>query len=211
VTLQNWPNGSGSPSPEDDRFWAAAIDLGMRLSPHQAFGDQSIPVGGSAITPEYVLAGQNVMGKTAFTTTLAQLMYHGVFDRFPTIKFYFAETQGAWLANHLDYVDEFYMRWAAYHGLNEKLKKMPSGYIRDHCKFSFIHDRMVMKLRYYIGLDLLMWGSDFPHSVGTFPDSRETLDDLFEGVPEEERRQVLVDNVCDFFGLDPHKELTPTP
>ena len=35
--------------------------------------------------------------------------------------------------------------------------------------------------------------------------------DLFEGVPEPVRRQVLVDNVCDFYDLDPEKELTPTP
>jgi predicted TIM-barrel fold metal-dependent hydrolase len=68
-----------------------------------------------------------------------------------------------------------------------------------------------MQLRHYIGVDLLMWGTDFPHSVGTFPDTQYILEELFEGVPEDERRKVLVDNVCDFFGLDPNKELTPTP
>jgi predicted TIM-barrel fold metal-dependent hydrolase len=56
-----------------------------------------------------------------------------------------------------------------------------------------------------------MWGSDFPHSVGTHPHSRQFIEELFEDVPERERHQVLVDNVCDFFGLDPEKELTPTP
>ena len=68
-----------------------------------------------------------------------------------------------------------------------------------------------MKFRYYIGLDLLMWGSDFPHSVGTYPHSREFIEELFEDVPEMERHRVLVDNVCDFFGLDQEKELTPHP
>jgi predicted TIM-barrel fold metal-dependent hydrolase len=78
-------------------------------------------------------------------------------------------------------------------------------------RFSFIHDRLAMPLRHYIGLDILMWGSDFPHSVGTFPDSRYVLEELFEDIPEAERRQVLVENPCELFGLDPDHELTPTP
>jgi predicted TIM-barrel fold metal-dependent hydrolase len=68
-----------------------------------------------------------------------------------------------------------------------------------------------MKFRYFIGLDLLMWGSDFPHSVGTFPHSQEVIDELFEDVPENERHQVLVENACEFYGLDPRQQLTPTP
>ncbi len=68
-----------------------------------------------------------------------------------------------------------------------------------------------MKYRYDIGLDLLMWGTDFPHSVGSYPATRETLTELFEDVPPAEKHQVLVGNVCTFFGLDPNQELTPTP
>jgi predicted TIM-barrel fold metal-dependent hydrolase len=68
-----------------------------------------------------------------------------------------------------------------------------------------------MPFRYYIGLGNLAWGSDFPHSVGTYPHSREILDDIFESVPAHERRQVLVENLCGFYGLDSNKEITPTP
>jgi predicted TIM-barrel fold metal-dependent hydrolase len=106
-------------------------------------------------------------------------------------------------------MDEFYMRYYKFHGIS--LQKMPTQIVRDHCMFSFISDRMAMKYRYDIGLDNLMWGSDFPHSVGTFPDTKEILRELFEDVPEDEKRQVLVENPCDFFGLDPERELTPTP
>ncbi len=88
---------------------------------------------------------------------------------------------------------------------------MPSDYVRDHCRFCIISDRMAVPLRHYIGSELFMWGSDFPHSVGTWPDSRYVLDEFFEGVPDDERYQILVKNACDFFGLDPEHELTPTP
>ncbi len=210
VVLMNWPNGSGSPALEDDRFWAAAQDLDIKISPHGSFGAGQLKPHPISISDENALSGQRIMGGQP-TATIAQLTSNGVFDRFPNLKIYFAETQATWLAGHLDYVDEFYNRWAYYHGLDKKLKKQPSQYIRDHCRFSFIHDRLAMQLRHFIGLDLLMWGSDFPHSVGTYPDSRVILEDLFDGVPKAERRKVLVDNVCEFFGLDPQAAITETP
>ena len=129
--------------------------------------------------------------------------------RFPDLKFYYAESFASWLPHWLNFVDEFYMRWYKFQDL--PLNKLPSEYVRDHCRFSFIHDRTAMTFRYQIGLDLLMWGSDFPHSVSSFPDTHEVLGELFEGVPDNEKHQILVENVCTFFGLDPNKELTPTP
>ena len=208
LCLSQWPNGTGMPDPEqDERFWAAALDLDMKISPHVTFGASIIPAS-SGVSPIGSLCGIGFTGGRP-SVAIGQLTYFGVFDKFPKLKIYFAESQGGWLAPHLDWIDDFYQRWYTYHDI--KLKKQPSQYIRDHCRFSFIHDRMAMKLRHDIGVDILMWGSDFPHSVSTFPDSKEILTELFEGVPEAEKRKVLVDNVCDFFGLDPEKELTPTP
>ena len=212
VILQQWPNGSGDPKPEeDDRFWAAALDIGMRISPHGTFGagaSKPVPAPHDLLTPESALSGGGGANPIR-SVTLAQLILHGTFDRFPNLKIYWAETQAAWLAAHLDQVDEWFQRWGYFHEI--KLQKQPSEYIRDHNMFSFIHDRLAMKFRHYIGVNMLMWGTDFPHSVGTFPESRSVLAELFEGVPAAERRKVLVDNVCDFFGLDATKPLTETP
>ena len=206
MCLSQWPNGSGAPSPEDDRFWAASIDMGMKLSPHIGFGGGADAGGlGVNVSAESAMVGLRV----GPTYTISQLILYGVFDRYPKLKFYFAETNAGWLPHQLNIMDEFFMRWYRFHDI--KVSKMPSQYYRDHCRFSFIHDRMAMKLRDYIGLDLLMWGSDFPHSVGSYPESREILGELFEGVPEAEKRKVLVENVCEFFDLDPEKEITPTP
>ena len=77
--------------------------------------------------------------------------------------------------------------------------------------FGFIIDHTAMKLRDYIGTDMMAWGSDFPHSMGTYPTSHEMLDDMFEGSTPADRKKVLVDNMVNFYGLDPNRELTPTP
>jgi predicted TIM-barrel fold metal-dependent hydrolase len=208
VSLRLWPNGGDNYESEDDRFFAAALDIDMKLSPHATFGGPAIsPANSVGVTPRFVL--RMGAGSSAVMSTIGDLVYHGVFDRFPDLKFYFAETQAGWLPHSLNWADEFFIRWYTFYDL--KLDKLPSEYVRDHCRFSFTADRLAMQFRYYIGLDLLMWGSDFPHSVGTFPHSHEVIEELFEGVPEKERRQILVDNVCNFFCLDKDKELTATP
>ena len=202
VALSMWPNGGPACKPEDDRFFAAALDLDVKLSPHASFGGGPTSPGPSS--PDFVLAGEG-----RGTHTIGQLILRGVFDRFPKVKFYFAETQAGWIPYNLMRVDEVYLRWG--HFWNVKLKQMPSDYYRQHTRFSFTSDRLAIRYRHDIGLDLLMWGSDFPHAIGTYPYSREFLDEVFEGVPQAERRKVLVDNVCQFFDLDPEKDLTPTP
>ena len=206
VALANWPNGTPYYDADDDRFFSASLDLGVKLSPHGTFGGvKPIPPGTASLTRD-TLAGSGGSGPSY---TIGQLIVNGVFDRFPTLKVYFAETQAGWLPHALNWTDEFYRRWNHYVALD--LSRMPSEYYREHCRFSFIVDRMAMTLRQYIGIEMLMFGTDFPHSVGTFPHTRDWIEDLFEGVPEDERRRVLVDNVCEFFDLDSNAELTPTP
>ena len=41
VAFHQFPNGTGGPKPEDDRFWETALNLGMCLSPHGSFGEGS--------------------------------------------------------------------------------------------------------------------------------------------------------------------------
>jgi predicted TIM-barrel fold metal-dependent hydrolase len=204
--LAMWPNGGVDPIPDvDARYWAAVLDLDLKQTPHSNFGGPPQFEGHG--TREMAVCG---IGQGApCAATIGRLILY-VFDRFPTLKFYFAETQAAWLAHTLhNRLDECYLRWSHFYDL--RLKKLPSEYWRDHCKFGFVMDRTVMKMRELIGTDLLMWGSDFPHLMSTFPDSREIIDDLFEDVPPMERQRVLLDNVCEFFDLDPNAEITPTP
>jgi predicted TIM-barrel fold metal-dependent hydrolase len=207
VSLTMWPNGGPDPKPElDDRFWAALLDSDTRLAPHVNFGG---PIhAAESPTVEMAVSGS---GATTMTGgTIGRLILHGTFERFPKLKMYFAETQCSWLIHALNNrLDEVYLRWHAFYGL--KLKKLPSEYWREHCMFGFIIDHTAMKLRDYIGTDMMAWGSDFPHSMGTYPVSREMVGEMFEGVPETDRNKVLVDNMVQFYGLDTKRELTPTP
>jgi hypothetical protein len=66
---------------------------------------------------------------------------------------------------------------------------------------SFMHTSEV-EMRHDIGVDKLLFGRDYPHTEGTWPNTDEYLRHLFAGVPEREVRQMLGENVIDFLGLD---------
>ena len=52
-----------------------------------------------------------------------------------------------------------------------------------------------------IGVDRLMWGSDYPHFDSTFPDSQGAIRRNFEGVPEDEQRKILGGNMIEVYSL----------
>jgi predicted TIM-barrel fold metal-dependent hydrolase len=55
--------------------------------------------------------------------------------------------------------------------------------------------------RYVIGVENLMWGSDYPHDEGTFPHSREVIERTFEGIPEDEKRKMVGENAAKLYGF----------
>ena len=50
---------------------------------------------------------------------------------------------------------------------------------------TFQDDVPGVRCRDLIGVDKMMWGSDYPHFDSTFPKSREAIARNFAGVPEE--------------------------
>jgi predicted TIM-barrel fold metal-dependent hydrolase len=203
--LSSWPNGSPYYQTGDEKFFAAMTDLDMLISPHSNFGASAPRAGAGSGDLETVLYHRAAGPCYA----VSQLIVQGIFDKVPNGKIYFGETYVSWFPITFNRMDEHYMRRRAFYDFN--LRKLPSEYIRDHMSFSFIHERQAMPLRHYIGLDNVMWGSDFPHNVNTFPHSLASLDEMMKDVPEAEKRAVLVDTPCKWFQLDANADITPTP
>jgi len=128
----------------------------------------------------------------------------GVFDRFPKLKIFFAENQIGWVPFFLQAGD---VRYDRHHRWSERLlgfkplKRPPSEYIREHCLWGFQFDRVGVELRHKIGVDMLMWGSDFPHQESDWPDSLKIIEKNFAGVPEAEKHKMVCGNAVDFFRL----------
>lgn len=209
VMLNGFPSGKSYPSPEDDRFYAAALDLNMPLTVHVNMQLPDGPLFQYEKNPgEVAFGGDPIRVLTRFGGSsglnAVQLLLSGVLDRLPKLKIYWAETQVGWLPYYYEQLDDVYKRsrhWMErYFGL-KPLKAEPSVYFRNHFYWGFIYDRIGLRLRYEIGVDKIMWGNDFPHSAGDWPNSRRVTEDSFGGVPEDEKNQILAGNAVNFFHL----------
>ena len=74
-----------------------------------------------------------------------------------------------------------------------------------------VRDAPVLKMGHLVPLERFVWGSDFPHSVGTFPTSSQQVKDMFEGIDDDLKRRILVENICAHLGLDANADITETP
>jgi predicted TIM-barrel fold metal-dependent hydrolase len=138
------------------------------------------------------------------TTVIIQMIAAGVFEQFPRLQIYFAETQIGWLPSGLEQMDDTYERhrwWMERDYGITHFKKKPSEYFLEHTHWGFLYDKTGVKYRHDLNMDHLMWGNDFPHSAGNWPHSQRIITDMFDGVPESERKKLLCDNAVRFFRL----------
>jgi predicted TIM-barrel fold metal-dependent hydrolase len=210
VCLGPFPNGTGTPAPEDDRFWEAALELGMPLTAHATMGDRTHPLLVQSATGKFDLA-LSMMSRTIPPPVMAlvQMIVSGVFDRLPELRIYLAETNASWMPGVFYMIDDSYDLFRHWYGVD--LAMAPSEYAVRHFYFGIVRDPLALRMGDLVPTDRLMWGSDFPHSVSSYPESPRWLDEIFAGTPDDVRGRILRDNPCAYWGLDREAELTATP
>ena len=140
---------------------------------------------------------------TGCGSSLAHLILEGVFERYPRLRVGSAEHELAWAPYFLDRLDYTYTQrarraqWHRYHA-----DACPSDFFRRNVFLSFQEDAMGIRDRALIGVDLLMWGSDYPHTESTFPRSRIILERILAGVPHEERRRITRSNAARLYQFE---------
>ncbi|MDB5446649.1 MAG: amidohydrolase [Phenylobacterium sp.] len=125
----------------------------------------------------------------------------GVLDRNPKSKIAIIEAGASWLPALAERMDEIYN--AHYMLVQPKLSRMPSQIIRDQVACSFQYDRACIKARDVVGHQAFLWGSDYPHAEGTFPNTQLVLPKLFEGIDisEKEKADIIGGNAARLFRL----------
>jgi len=211
VALHRFPSGRGYPTPEDDRFWEAAIDIDMPISFLPDRGRSTLRQAGAPF--QYPPQRVDSLEKRDPVTLLPgfvgshpiaplQLAYAGVFDRFPQLRIYFAEWQPGWPPDPVSRVDENYEQkryWGGRSRGSEPMTHRPSFYLQTHCIWSFLNDPHVVARRDEIGVGHLVWGNGFARATGDWPHPVNVIGGCFAGVPEDERHRMLAANVIDFF------------
>jgi predicted TIM-barrel fold metal-dependent hydrolase len=184
-----------------DPFWAAAQELGLPLSLHEFAGFHWVDWDSTA--KKRTVAG--AINSHEVETTFATLILSGVLERFPRLKVISAELNCGWLAYFLRRMDErFAFRGTRLHGnpFATKLTLKPSEYFRRQLFATFIDDTFGLSHRDEIGVENLLWSSDFPHSATFWPHSREKIAQDFRGISEEHKRKILYENAAKLYGFE---------
>lgn len=182
------PHGMSYGDKGFDPIWQAATECDVPLGMHATSGRWK--------QVDYIFEpAEDFIGNQAeLQVSLAEMIYGGVFDRFPSLKIVASEFDAGWAAHTMQRVSEF--------DPQAGLKLAPSEYIRRNVFFSFQEDRFACQTAHIFGEDNFMWASDYPHAVTTWPDSKAILARQLEGVSVDIHRKIAGENAAKLYKLD---------
>ncbi len=211
VVLSAWPSGNQNLSPADDPFWAEAERLGLPVSIHISLAARA-KVAPKPKTPveEKAARGEGTGGRQVSVLSgagldtmpllLGEVILTGVHDRFPNLKFVSVEAGTGWVPYFLEQMDDRYERNR--HWAKVKLQRAkPSEYVRTNWRLTFVIDRYGVQNRHAVGVEAMMWSTDYPHHGCDWPHSRRVVAEMFRDVPAAERRAIIHDNAAALYGI----------
>jgi predicted TIM-barrel fold metal-dependent hydrolase len=194
--------GRSYDKPEYEPLWDAAESLGIPLSMHIGTnragpGQQWMDL--DSTRPSFACNGDHWV-----RISLADMILSGVFVRHPKLQIGSIEHELSWAPHFLNRIDFNYGENPEMYagGFRFKDGAVPSDFFHSNVFLGFQEDAKGIKDRHVIGVDQLQWGSDYPHSAGTFPNSREVLEDILSDCTEEEKAKIVGGNAARVYRLD---------
>jgi len=183
-----------------DPLWAICEALAMPVNFHIGASEQAIDWLGQQGWPSLPRALKaGIGGAMLFFNNgkvLANLIYGGVCDRFPQLKFVSVESGIGWIPFMLQALDYQLVEIAE----GNKLDKKPSEYFRSnfYACFWFETEDIAAMIR-SVGVDNVLFETDFPHPTGLYP--IENLDRRLGALTFAERQKVLGANAAQLYRI----------
>lgn len=180
-----------------DPFWAVAEELQMPVSLHVATGAQWK-------MPEAYTYISVIFSPLAIQRALVMMVFGGVFLRFPKLKVVSVEGEASWAISVCQRMDYLFGREHTAFAREYPIKgkgMLPSEYFHRNIAMTMIWDRPAIQAHEYIGTEAMMWSTDYPHRSSTWPKSKQVLEGLFQGMPDDVTRKIKADNVAALYGF----------
>ena len=178
-----------------DPVWDAAAASGLPLHFHTI---------GGARRDFSKLSGKTLLAARAASITqfqmhmsdvLMSIIFSGVLEHRPNLKIVIGEAGTGWIPYILDRMDA---EWEdQFKDLDLKMK--PSEYWYRQCYATYQSDPVGVKLLEELGIDNIMWGSDFPHPDGIYPDSQEYIEKELGHLPADIKKKIVCDNAAKLY------------
>jgi len=200
LQLPVFPTELGQPDYYDGRYhplWAAIQETGLPICCHIGLNTGLDDLTRRDPTPQKGV----MVPMTGLSTAEAFGMWilTGTLERFPELKVVFVEPGLGWVAWYLHLVDDLVLRQGYRF---PELSELPSHYFHRNIFLTYIDEPdAIQLLRHRIGVGNIMWSTDYPHPVTSWPESRALIERSFEGVPAEEREAIVAGNAARVWGL----------
>jgi predicted TIM-barrel fold metal-dependent hydrolase len=179
-----------------DPLFTVIQETGLPICLHIGFNTQLEALAQRDPTPQRGIFVPMVALSTA--EALGMWVLGGVFERFPDLRVVFVEPGIGWVAWWLYTVDDLNLRQDYEF---PALRELPSVYFRRNVFLTFVDEPDVVRHADRVGIHNVLWSSDYPHPVTSWPTSQGIADRLFGDVPAAERDLILHGNALRVWNL----------
>ncbi|MDG2303324.1 MAG: amidohydrolase family protein [Candidatus Binatia bacterium] len=178
--------------PSYERLWATLAN--MNLPVHFHLGTRPVTRG----LRQEIMVNISV-NKSAMSEPIASFIFSGALQRHPNLKIVSVESGIGWMAFLVPWMDSVWNKHR-YHTRSE-LTEPPSHYFHRQVFGTFIDDEIGVRNRDVIGVENILWSSDYPHVNSSWPTSREYIERHFGDVPPVERRKMVCENTAHLYDI----------
>ena len=201
--ISRMPTGEFEYSAEDDPFFdlaneaeiPVAVHIGSFLRPNPSEQRRSFQDLGFLGSAGAIKAGSHTL------PVASDLIFTGFYEKFTKLKIVLVEANIGWIPTLLEQTDDMFLRFRFFTEATQKMSQMPSTIFHRHFWATFMMDTVGVELRHRMNIDHLMWSTDYPHSGSDWPNSRVTIERVFDGLPKADVKKMLHDNAKALYGL----------
>jgi predicted TIM-barrel fold metal-dependent hydrolase len=199
VHLPNFPSEFGLPDyhdPSYDPLWGILQETGISISHHLGNRVWLYDIFRRDPTPEAGIFTS--MPSLALAEVVAWWIMTGTLERFPDLRIVFVEPHLYWIPGFLGQLDR---KWAG--GVYDfpGVKMRPSEYFHRNMAATFMDDTIGLSMRHLVGIENILWSTDFPHPATTWPHSQEIVARQFADIPDAERDLICSGNAARIYNL----------
>jgi len=208
VNICSDPQLRGAPElwqPQWDPFWEACAEHKQPVNFHIGASEQLMDWYGTSPWPgldaERKLAIGSAMIFMANGRVLANLIYSGVLERYPSVKFVSVESGIGWIPFFLEALD--YQLYESAPNVVSSLSILPSEYFKRQVYGCFWFENRGLKASLEaLGATRVMFETDYPHPTCLYPDPIKTVEKALSGLDDATQRRVLQDNAAELYRVD---------
>jgi predicted TIM-barrel fold metal-dependent hydrolase len=184
--------------PVYEPLWATCQELAVPVCFHAGASTRIQFPAYKALSPGLAAALGALTRPVSSVQVVANFLYSRILMRYPGLKVVFAESSLAWGAYELETADHQFERQRLH---LEGYDMTPSEMFHRQCYMTGWYDRAAIAARHYLGVDNILWETNFPQATSTWPETRKYVTQSFQDVPEDERAKMLWGNAAQLYKL----------